>query len=304
MTDYRLVTGTVTDLKRFAVHDGDGIRTTVFLKGCPLACVWCHNPEGIKKEPQLAFFSEKCTGCGRCAAVCPRGAHGFDGGVHTLDRDACIACGKCTEECYAGALYLYGRTMTAGDVIDAVMEDGIFYSDGGGMTLSGGEPTVQPEFARALLILAKEHGVNTALDTCGLARREIYEDLLPHVDTFLYDVKHITEQGHVRCTGVSNRLILENLRFLSDAGARIEIRMPLVPGYNDDAETLGGIGRFLTNIRVTKMRLLPYHNYARSKYEAIGRENTLPDVPLPDRAHMENCIALLRGYGIPVADYE
>ena len=304
MSDYRSQTGTVTDFKRFAVHDGDGIRTTVFLKGCPLKCVWCHNPEGIGKQPQLAFFREKCVGCGKCTEVCPHGVHKLDNGVHTLDRDACAACGKCTETCYADALHLHGRTMTAGDVIDTVLEDEIFYSNGGGMTLSGGEPTLQPAFTKALLILAKEHGINTALDTCGLAKREIYEDLLPYVDTFLYDVKHITEEGHIRCTGVSNRLILENLRFLSDAGARIEIRMPLVPTYNDDEETLRGIGRFLSGIHITKMRLLPYHNYARSKYESLDMENTLPDVPLPDKAHMQNCTAILREYGVPVMDQD
>lgn len=304
MTDHRSVTGTVTDFKRFAVHDGDGIRTTVFLKGCPLKCVWCHNPEGIGRKPQLAFYREKCSGCGNCAEICPNGVHQLADGVHTLCRDACVTCSACTEVCYAEALHLYGRTMTAGDVIDKVLEDAVFYTDGGGMTLSGGEPTQQPEFVKALLVLAKEHEINTALDTCGFARREIYENLLPYVDTFLYDIKHITEEGHLRCTGVSNRQILENLRFLSDAGARIEIRMPLVPGYNDDEETLHGIGQFLSGIQITRMRLLPYHSYARSKYDALGMKDTLPCVPIPEKNHLRDCAALLRTYRVPVMEQD
>ena len=248
--DYNSTTGIVTDFKRFAVHDGDGIRTTVFLKGCPLRCVWCHNPESISPKPELAFYAEKCTGCGECMRVCPNGAHIFeaadtpDSYIHKLDRTKCAACGKCAEVCVSGALKLCGRRMSVDEVMKIVAEDRIFYeTSGGGMTLSGGEPTLQPEFALALLRAAKADGISTALDTCGFAKREVYESLLPYTDIFLYDIKHITDEGHIRCTGRSNRLILENLRFLSDAGAKIEIRIPLVPGYNDDAETLDGIGQ-------------------------------------------------------------
>lgn len=293
--------GLVTDFKRFAVHDGDGIRTTVFLKGCPLKCVWCHNPEGISPKPQLSFYPEKCVKCGECARVCPSGAQKIDGSLRrTLDRSKCLLCGGCESACPVGALRLNGRLMGVAEVIKIVAEDKIFYNNGGGMTLSGGEPTMQPEFALALLTAAKADGINTALDTCGFAEREIYARLLPAVDTFLYDVKHITREGHIRCTGRPNEKIIENLRFLSDSGAKIEVRIPLVPGYNDDAQTLNGIGRMLSSVNIAKARLLPYHAFARSKYEALGMADTLPDAAMPTGAELEAAARLLRGYGIAV----
>ena len=305
--DFHSKTGIVTDFKRFAVHDGDGIRTTVFLKGCPLKCVWCHNPESISPKPELAFYSEKCTGCGECARVCPNGAHIFEAGdtpdsyIHKLDRTKCVACGKCAEVCVSGALKLCGRRMSVDEVIKVVAEDRIFYeTSGGGMTLSGGEPTLQPEFALALLRAAKEDGIPTALDTCGYTKREVYESLLPYTDIFLYDIKHITDEGHIRCTGRPNRLILDNLRFLSDAGAKIEIRIPFVPGYNDDTATLDGIGQLLSSVNITKAKLLPYHSYARSKYLSLDMPDTLPDVERPSSEKLEAAAKLLRGYGANV----
>ena len=305
--DFHSKTGIVTDFKRFAVHDGDGIRTTVFLKGCPLKCVWCHNPESISPKPELAFYAEKCTGCGECMRVCPNGAHLFEAGdtpdsyIHRLDRTKCAACGKCAEVCVSGALKLCGRRMSVDEVMKIVAEDRIFYeTSNGGMTLSGGEPTLQPEFALALLRAAKEDRISTALDTCGCAKREVYKSLLPYTDIFLYDIKHITDEGHIRCTGRANQLILDNLRFLSDAGAKIEIRIPLVPTYNDDAQTLDGIGRLLSSVNITKAKLLPYHSYARSKYLSLGIPDTLPDVERPSSEKLEAAAKLLRGYGANV----
>ncbi len=293
--------GTVVELKRFAVHDGDGIRTTVFLKGCPLKCVWCHNPESISPLPQLAFYHEKCTVCGRCVAACPRGAHTVKDGVHTVDREKCTACGACTAACRADALRVEGREMTVDEVMAAVLEDKMFYdTSGGGLTLSGGEPTVQAGFALALLKAAKAAGIHTALDTCGFARRGVLTELLPWVDVFLFDVKHITAEGHRRCTGQANDRILDNLRFLSDSGAAIEVRMPLVPTYNDDDATLHGIGNLLASVKVTKVKLLAYHAYARSKYDALGLPNTLPAVDRPTKEHMAACVAILRQYGLTV----
>ncbi len=293
--------GIVTDFKRFAVHDGDGIRTTVFLKGCPLKCVWCHNPESISAKPQLSFFRSKCTLCGECVKICPSGAHSIVDGVHTLDREKCVICGKCAEVCLAAALKPEGREMTVAEVIRVVAEDKLFYATGnGGMTLSGGEPTMQPGFTLALLKAAKSEGINTALDTCGFTTREIYADLLPYVDTFLFDVKHITEEGHLRCTAQPNGRILENLKFLSDSGARIEIRTPLVPGYNDDEATLRGIGELLSSVKITRMKLLPYHSYARSKYDALDLDDTMPDVERPSNESLESAAELLRSYGITV----
>ncbi len=299
-------TGTVTDFKRFAVHDGDGIRTTVFLKGCPLKCVWCHNPESISPKPQLALYAEKCVGCRECEKVCPNGAHIFGESSHCIDREKCVSCGKCEAVCAAGALKLHGRTMTVDEVIRVVAEDRMFYeTSDGGMTISGGEPTMQPGFTLALLKAAKAEGIGTALDTCGFAVWETYAAMLPYADTFLFDVKHITEEGHIRCTSRPNGVILENLHKLSANGARIEIRTPLVPGYNDDPETLEGIASLLAPDGkpldgLTKVKLLPYHAYARSKYHSLDMEDTMPDVARPTAAHMEECAAVLRGHGLTV----
>lgn len=291
------ISGIVTDFKRFAVHDGDGIRTTVFLKGCPLRCVWCHNPESLSMKPELAFYRDKCTACGECAKVCPMGAHSISDGQHILDRNACTACGKCEQVCPVRALKLYGRRMRVSEVIRTVAEDKLFYeTSGGGMTLSGGEPTLQPEFSLNLLKTAKECGINTALDTCGFAPRETYAAVLPYTDTFLFDVKHCSDEGYLHCTGKPGKLIFDNLHYLSDSGAQIEIRIPLVPGYNDDEATLHGIGRLLSEIKTTRVRLLPYHSYARSKYAALDLHDTLPCADSPDQTKLASATALLRAY--------
>ena len=293
--------GTVSDFKRFAVHDGDGIRTTVFLKGCPLRCVWCHNPESLSMKPELALYSDKCTLCGECAQSCPTCAHSISDGRHSLDRSVCQTCGKCEQVCPNRALKLYGRRMSVAEVIKTVAEDRLFYeSGGGGMTLSGGEPTLQPEFSLELRKAAKELGINTALDTCGFAPRETLAEMLPYTDTFLFDVKHCSDEGYLRCTGRPGKPIFDNLRFLSDSGARIEIRIPLVPGYNDDEATLRGIGGLLSEVRTTKVRLLPYHSYARSKYAALGLDDTLPCADSPDKSALEAAAALLREYKLNV----
>ena len=300
--------GIVTDFKKFAVHDGDGIRTTVFLKGCPLSCVWCHNPESISGRPQLAFYSEKCVFCGECVRVCENGAQAIipdadkKTPIRLIGREKCIVCGECAKVCGNGALRIYGREMNVDEVMKVVREDRLFYeSSGGGMTISGGEPTFQAGFTLSLLKAAKAEGINTALDTCGYAPREVYESLLPYVDKFLYDIKHISPEGHKRATGRDNRLIIENLRYLSDSGAKLEIRMPLVPSYNDDNETITGIGKLLSGIRITKLKLLPYHSYARSKYDALGIVSTLPDVEPPEKSKLESAAEILRRY---VADVE
>ncbi|MBQ7983770.1 MAG: glycyl-radical enzyme activating protein [Clostridia bacterium] len=297
------VRGLVTDIKHFAVHDGKGIRTTVFLKGCPLSCRWCHNPESIGAKPQLGYYSESCVGCGMCASVCPVGAHTVAGGVHHYDRIKCTLCGACTGVCRVNALHLYGKTMTVDEVLDTVEEDRVFYEQsGGGMTLSGGEPTQQSDFALALLREAKMRGLHTALDTCGMAATEKYEALLPNVDQFLFDVKHIDAAAHKAGTGVTNERILGNLRYLSDHGAEIEIRIPLIPGYNDADDVLDAIGAMLSGIRCSGIRVLPYHDYAGGKYSALGMENTLPQVDVPTEEHMRHCREHLAAFGLPVID--
>lgn len=292
-------TGRIFDVKRFAVHDGDGIRTTVFLKGCPLHCLWCHNPEGIGAAPQLSFTENNCTGCGECARVCPAAVHVFTGARHLLRRENCTACGKCTDVCPQNALRLYGRTVSTAELLPLLLEDRAFYeASGGGVTLSGGECLMQADFCAALLKLLKENGIHTAVDTCGSVPRSALEKVLPYTDVFLYDLKAFDEKVHIRCTGQSNRPILENLLYLDRCGKAAEIRVPLVPGFND-GET-EGIAAFLagqTGFR--RVRVLPYHNFAASKYRACGMADTLP-ATLPDEEMLSLAKARFRAHGLTV----
>ena len=293
--------GTVMDVKRFAVHDGPGIRTTFFLKGCPLRCRWCHNPEGLSPEPQLAYYAHKCRNCGGCASVCPAGAHTFENGVHRFDREKCRNCGKCELWCPAAALKLYGRPMTVAEALKTAREDVIFYADSkGGVTLSGGEPLLQPLFARDLLAACRNDGIHTALDTSCFAEREVLDEVIPFTDMFLVDFKHPDPEEHKRLTGRSNDLIRANLRHLSDVGARIEIRIPLVPGCNDAPEVLTEAGKFLGGLNVEAVRLLPYHPQAETKYAALDMTYRLPDAVPPESEKLESAAGILRGFGLKV----
>lgn len=268
----------IFEIKRFAVHDGDGIRTTVFFKGCPLQCVWCHNPEGIGFQPQIAFYENKCVGCGECALVCDNGAHRMEDGIHVFDREKCAACGKCAEACLGMALQLYGKEVTLQELLPLLMEDCEFYENsGGGVTLSGGECLMQADFCAALLEKLKENGVHTAVDTCGFVSKSAIDKVLPFTDIFLYDMKAFDEDVHIRCTGHSNQRILENLKYIDSCGKKIEIRIPYVPGMNDDQ--IPKIAAFLSTLKnITKVKVLPYHNYAGSKYKSLAMKNTLPHV--------------------------
>ena len=284
----------ISDIKRFAVHDGDGIRTTVFLKGCPLKCVWCHNPESIDFKPQVAYYENKCIDCGECVFVCPSGAHKIIPKGHIFERDLCVACGKCESVCLGEALKFYGKEMTVDELLPILLEDKVFYeTSGGGVTLSGGECLCQADFCAELLKKLKEAGINTAVDTCGYVPQKSIDKVLPYTDTFLYDIKAIDEDVHIRCTGKSNKLILDNIKYIDSLDKSIEVRIPYVPSYNDNQ--INKIAEFLKELKnVTKVRVLPYHNYAGSKYEALGMENRLP-AKLPDGEEIkkaENIVAL------------
>ena len=244
----------ITDLKRLAVHDGPGIRTTVFLKGCPLKCIWCHNPESISFGPQTAFYRQKCIRCGECQK------ENFK-----------------IEDCLGEARVLYGTEVTVEELLPKLLEDKAFYeSSGGGVTLSGGECLCQADFCAALLKELKENGIHTAVDTCGFVPQKAFDKVIPFTDLFLYDIKAIAEDVHIKCTGQSNKLILENLKYLDGLGKKIEIRIPFVPEYNDDQ--MEKIRDFLKPLKnITAVKVLPYHSYAGSKYDALGMENTLPE---------------------------
>ena len=292
-------TATVFEIKRFAIHDGDGIRTTVFFKGCPLKCVWCHNPEGISARPEIAYYSHKCTECGACVEACEHGCHTVERGVHTFDRSKCTACGKCENVCYSGALKLYGREMSVDELLEILVEDKIFYEQsGGGVTLSGGECLMRADFCRELLKKLKAEGISTAVDTSGCVSKKAIDTVFPYTDVFLYDVKALSSDVHQRATGVPNGVILDNLAYINDLGGSVEVRIPYVPEYN--AKEIEAIAERLSGLKcVSKVRVLPYHDYAASKYSALDMENTLPKI-LPSDDEIEGAISVLEGYGIRV----
>jgi glycyl-radical enzyme activating protein len=291
--------GRVLAIERLCVHDGPGIRTTVFLKGCPLHCRWCHNPESISPEPEIGFSKRKCVACGKCAEVCPTGAHVFRDGTHLLNRELCTACGKCVQACLPGALEYHGKEIAAEEATAAVLEDRTFYTTSeGGCTISGGEPLWQAEYCAEVFERLRDEGVHCAIDTSGAVEWESFEAVLPFTDMFLYDVKHTDDRLHCEHTGSPSRRILDNLRRLSDCGVPIEIRIPTIPGFNADERSMAAIGELLSGLpNIVGVRLLPYH-LARSKYEKIGRPDTMPHVPPPDAATMAAAAAILRQCGL------
>ena len=273
--------GKIFDIKRFAVHDGKGIRTTVFLKGCPLKCVWCHNPEGISPRPTLAYTKEKCISCGECAAVCKANAHYMTKGGHELNLSACTLCGKCERVCLGGAIKLYGKNMTVDETAVIVLEDKCFYDvSGGGVTLSGGECLMQSEFCLEIMKVLKANGVSCCVDTSGCVPRENIEMVIDNTEMFLYDIKFIDENLHRKYTGKSNKIILDNLLYINKIGVPTEIRIPVIPTVNcGEAEK---ISEFLTDLRcITAVRLLRYNNLAGSKYLRCAMKNTMPNVAPP-----------------------
>ena len=291
----------VFDIRRCSVHDGPGIRTTVFLKGCPLRCSWCHNPEGLSAAPEVVWRAERCTRCGSCIAACPEDALHWadDAPAPVLDESRCSLCGACGDECYAEAREQLGQTMDAAAVLDTVERDRVFYEEsGGGVTFSGGEPLAQPEFLGELLRGARARDIHTALDTSGYAPWVVMDGLRGDVDLFLYDLKAIGEQQHRRITGVSNAPILTNLERLAHRGHRIVLRLPLVPGANDDDENIRATGRLAARLGLERVVVLPFHRLGSDKYERLGRHYTLPDTATPSEARVIAALEILRSTGV------
>lgn len=291
--------GTIFDIQRTSLHDGPGIRTTVFLKGCPLRCLWCHNPESQSAAPELMYFEEKCVRCGACVTACPVGAQHIEGDEHRIDREACTLCGACVEACAYDALRIAGEERDVADVMAEVLRDKPFYEQsGGGVTLSGGEPMMQFAFARALLQACRAEGIHSVVETCGQSTSTRYEEIAPLVDLFLFDYKGTDPQLHEEHTGTGNELILANLDLLYRLDAAIVLRCPLVPGVNDTDEHLRGIAELDKKYpRLQALELLAYHAMGTDKSRRIGKTPDLTDVDTAEEDQKQQWLTAVHGYG-------
>lgn len=296
------VSGIIFDIKQFSIHDGPGIRTTVFLKGCPLSCWWCHNPEGQAPKPELVFRESRCIRCGACLEVCDQGAISWDGDVVATDRGKCTLCGDCVEVCYAEAREMVGQEMTVAQVMEEIERDIPFYDEsGGGVTFSGGEPLLQRDFLLALLRACKEKEIHPAVDTCGFATWETLDGIRKHVDLFLYDLKLMDEAKHRKFTGVSNELILKNLQMLSAQGHNIFLRVPVIPGINDDDESVRQIGTFAAALpRLNHVGILPYHHAGAEKCNRLNKVYGLLETSPPSDERMAEIAQILEGFDLQV----
>jgi pyruvate formate lyase activating enzyme len=285
--------------------DGPGVRTTIFLKGCPLRCVWCCNPEGQHASIELKVDSSKCNLCGKCIAVCPRGAiklnSEFSGERCSVNRELCTNCGKCTEVCYTGCLDLFGKYVTTSELFNLIAKGEEFYrSSGGGVTLGGGEPTFQPLFTYSILKKCRENHIHVALDTCGYTTTELGFKLLMEADLLLYDIKGMDREEHIKNTTVSNKIILSNLKKRDEIGKPVIVRMPIVPGYNDSEQNLILAADFLSKLKcIERVDILPYHEYGIIKYKQLGREYKCHSKP-PSIEYMKEIKSMLERYGLNV----
>jgi pyruvate formate lyase activating enzyme len=293
-------TGLIFNIQKYSIHDGPGIRTTVFLKGCPLECWWCHNPESHSTEQDLTVIAGRCAQCGECWEVCPQREFRRERVLPPVDHAHCLRCGECVAACPTGARQLVGRRMTVAETLAEILQDRIFYDEsGGGVTLSGGEPLLQLPFVTELLAACRAEDVHTTLDTCGFARREDLLTVAPLTGLFLYDVKLLDDQRHRQYTGVSNAVILENLQALSVVHDNIWIRVPIIPGVNDDAANLDATANFVAALRgVRQVTLLPYHGHGAHKAERLGRSSRLGAVTTPSTEHLETMADRFRAVGL------
>jgi pyruvate formate lyase activating enzyme len=294
--------GTLFAIKRYALHDGPDLRVTVFLKGCPLSCAWCHNPEGMRPGPQILSIPSRCVGCGECLTACPRNA--LSAGPASVERDdtACTACGTCAETCPALAHEALGRNWTVAEVMAEVQKETPFFADSqGGVTFSGGEPLAQPDFLEELLLACGRLGLHRAVDTSGFAPAETALRIARHTDLFLFDLKHMDPAAHRRATGVDNAPILANLRLLAETGTRVQLRLPLIPGFNDDDTNIRQTGLLAAALPgVDGIDVLPYHATAKGKYAKLGLPYPGADIPAADPQQTQRAAEILQSCGLTV----
>ncbi len=302
--------GLVGDIDHFAVHDGPGIRTAVYLKGCPLHCIWCHSPETQSFSPELLYLPQKCSACGLCLSACAQdalsavevrstNAEEADICRVAVDWERCTHCAACTAVCYTGALKMAGTWMSAAELAAQVEKDQPFFTaSGGGVTLTGGEATAQPDFSRQFLAGCRAFGIHTALETNGCAPWQVYQELLEVVDLFLYDIKQMDESSHRQLTGASNHLALSNLRRLAEQGAQVIVSVPCIPGLNDDPANIEATAAFVRQMGLQTIHLLPYNTSAGAKYHWLGREYSLQERPTQSSEKMDELAAICRSYGL------
>lgn len=302
MESQSLVIGTVFDIRRYSIHDGPGIRTAVFFKGCPLACPWCHNPESRGYEPELIFRTNRCILCDDCLEACPHQAVRRVQDEILIDRGRCRISGSCAVACPAEALEVVGRKLTVDQVMAEVGRDRVFYEQSdGGVTFTGGEPLAQPQFLLALLMACRGRGLHTTVDTSGFATWAVLDRVRPYVDLFLYDLKLMEDERHRKWTAMSNSMILSNLQRLARSNQNLVVRIPIIPGINDDAENLRQTGRFLADLPTRpSVELLPYHDIATAKYAGLGLDYGLDGIRPPTQERMRTHVALLKEYGLQV----
>ena len=294
--------GKIFDIKKYAIHDGPGIRTTIFFKGCPLSCRWCHNPESISGATQRLYREERCIGCLECISACLNEAISAAENKLKWEAANCVYCKTCARRCPAEAVEFIGKTMSVEDVVAEISKDTLFYDESsGGVTFSGGEPLMQPSFLTGLLKACGDLDLHRAVDTCGYADTRTLLKVASHVDLFLYDLKHMDPEKHYRYTGVSNEMILGNLKCLSQQGTKIIIRLPVIPGINNDRKNIERTGAFLSPLAgVNQVNILPYHRTAAAKYKNLGLPYDIADIERPARDDLESIARQLERYGLQV----
>jgi pyruvate formate lyase activating enzyme len=292
------MTGSVFNIQRFSVHDGPGIRTTVFLKGCPFHCPWCHNPESISTEREIALRADRCIRCGDCMTVCKNNAVYHENGSYAIHRELCKKCGACVEVCVSNARAVIGNEMTTDEVMKEIRKDGTFYrQSGGGVTFSGGEPLLQHAFLLTLLQACQQEGIHTTVDTTGCTSAPVLKSIVEYVDLFLYDLKIVNDEKHRILTGVSNQLLLGNLQLLAEMNKKVIVRMPLLPGLNDDEENVRSLGDFVCSLTsISEINILPYHRSGVEKYQRIGSEYQMESLAIPDQDMLQSVARTLHQY--------
>jgi len=294
--------GLVFNIQRYSIHDGPGIRTLVFLKGCPLRCLWCCNPESQSPSQEIIFTPTKCIECGRCVEVCPTGAAELYLKKDNLEaKKLCVACMKCIKVCPSDAKQMIGRYMSLEEAMEEVEKDFPYYKrSGGGVTISGGEPLMQTDFVRMLLKRCKEKGIHTGLETCGYTKWHNFEKVIEYVDVLLYDIKHMDSKRHKKLTGVGNELIFQNAKKIAISGKDMIIRVPIIPGYQDSLENMEATAKFARTLKIEKIHLLPYHRLGESKYSQLGRNYKLKGVNSPSKRSISKLKKVIESYNLKV----